>query len=338
MDTTRADGHLMKEINLNHVRRVMKRLGVATKPQLAGLTGLSVVTITSLIRELMESGEISEDQVIPSNGGRPALAYRYYYDYSLALVIHMNEKKGQDVLFFTVVNLRDEIRWREEHPLDRFSPDHLYPLIEDIITQFPNIKVIGLGIPGQSVDGEITVSSHHELIGLRLDEEIASRFELPVIVENDVNAAISGYCHRAEEGQNTCVLGVYFPEKYPPGTGIFLNGEVFRGRRGMAGEIKFLPLNIDWSQPLDPKRFIATVCPVLQTLNAILAPDKIVIYRENLKVEQLHQAWKAYISQHPMPTLPDIHVSHTLDDDFEMGMRWLTLKQLDPLPNVNSGN
>lgn len=61
----------MKEINLNNVRQVMKRMETATKPQLAALTKLSVVTVNSLVKELSELGELFEDLVVPSNGADP---------------------------------------------------------------------------------------------------------------------------------------------------------------------------------------------------------------------------------------------------------------------------
>nr|WP_263638970.1 hypothetical protein [Paenibacillus faecis] len=37
--------------------------------------------------------EIFKDKTAPSSGGRPALTYRYNYDFSLALVIYMKEKQ-----------------------------------------------------------------------------------------------------------------------------------------------------------------------------------------------------------------------------------------------------
>ncbi|MGP3785842.1 hypothetical protein [Paenibacillus sp. 1A_MP2] len=63
-----ANAYLMKEININHVRQVMKRVETATKPQLASLTKLSVVTVNSLVKELCDLGELFEDETVPSNG------------------------------------------------------------------------------------------------------------------------------------------------------------------------------------------------------------------------------------------------------------------------------
>lgn len=64
----KANANLIKEINLNNVRQAMKRVETATKPQLAALTKLSVVTVNSLVKELHDLGEIFEDETVPSNG------------------------------------------------------------------------------------------------------------------------------------------------------------------------------------------------------------------------------------------------------------------------------
>lgn len=128
----------------------------------------------------------------------------------------MNEKQGEDVVVVTVINLGDEIIEQEEYGIPLFNLERFFKLIEQYLSKHPTIKVIGIGIPGQSVNGEIKVSSHDQLKGVRLSEVIQEQFGLPVVLENDVNAAISGYCSRTEKDDNQCVLGVYFPRSYPP--------------------------------------------------------------------------------------------------------------------------
>ena len=48
----------MKQENLSVLRNVFLKQHSATKPQLAKLSGLSVVTVNSLIHELLETGEV----------------------------------------------------------------------------------------------------------------------------------------------------------------------------------------------------------------------------------------------------------------------------------------
>lgn len=101
--------NLVKEINLNKLRNAFKIKKIASKPQLAELTELSVVTINSLVNILVENGEVIEDIILPSNGGRPATAYRFNSEFSLALVIYMYEQRREDTIFVAVSDMYGEI-------------------------------------------------------------------------------------------------------------------------------------------------------------------------------------------------------------------------------------
>ena len=52
----------MKQENLSVLRNVFLKQHSATKPQLAKLSGLSVVTVNSLIHELLETGEVIQSR------------------------------------------------------------------------------------------------------------------------------------------------------------------------------------------------------------------------------------------------------------------------------------
>lgn len=329
-----ANAILMKEINLNNVRQALKQIETATKPQLSKLTKLSVVTVNSLVKELHELGEIFEDETVPSNGGRPALTYRFNYDFSLALVISLKENQGNELVTVMVVNLENRIIDKEEHILPRFERQFLYESIEHLINLYPSIKVIGFGIPGQTVNGEVTVTSHSELKGIRLAEEIESKFNMPVLVENDVNAAVSGFYANHEFSDDRSIVGIYFPTKYPPGMGIYLNGSLVKGKSGMAGEIKFLPNDQQWSQ-MNSTLFVQSLCQLIHTVNAILAPDMVVVYVDRVDVSFWRNEWERYQQEHIMPTYPEVIQQDTFQEDFESGLRWITLKELEPTINFN---
>lgn len=327
--------NLIKEINLNHVRRIMKRVDTATKPQLAEMTKLSVVTINSLVKELLKNGEVFEDELVTSNGGRPALAYRYNYDYSFALVIYMNEKQGQDVILATVVNLQGDVLARREYFIPIFDREPFVEMIDHFLTMYPSIKVVGIGLPGQSVNGEIKESSHETLKGIRIIEDLKKEFGLQVIIENDVNAAIVGHCTQGEYNEDQSVVGIYFPMNYPPGMGIYLDGRIIKGKDGMAGEIKYLPLDVNWGTTMANNDFTKVVFKIIHTVNIILAPDTIVIYQKIINEEQWKQSWEEYKSKNYMPTNTEVKNVSTFHEDFEEGMKWITLKELEPNINIS---
>jgi len=326
----KANANMMKQINLNHVRQAMKQAGTATKPQLALLTKLSVVTVNSLVRELHKRGEIFEDKQVPSNGGRPALTYRYNYDYSLGLVIYMKDSGGQCLLSSVVINLDNHVLLKKEQLVSYFDQTALYDLIHECTSTYPHIKAVGIGVPGQVVDGEIVVSSHKELQGIRMIEQIEQRFGLPVFLENDVNAAVCGYYTNQHIDASHTVTGIYFPSLYPPGMGIHQDGKLIRGKNGMAGEIKFLPLDVNWYTESDPQRLAEAIGWIIQSVNAMLAPDHMVIYQSTIEEQLWRQALETYRAQYPSPVYPDIIQKDNFENDFETGMRWMTLQALQP--------
>ncbi|WP_342560971.1 ROK family protein [Paenibacillus sp. FSL R7-0345] len=326
-----ANANLMKEINLNNVRQVMKQAGTATKPQLAALTKLSVVTVNSLVKELLDSNELVEDQTVASGGGRPALTYRFNYNYSQALVLYLKEKQGQRVASAAVINLGNEIVSQKEYVLPAFKQQYFAEIISSFLTACPQVKVIGMGIPGQIVNGRIVVASHQELEGATLIEELEQQFQLPVMVENDVNAAVFGYQASRGTADRQCITGIYFPKKYPPGMGIYLNGNIIRGKNGMAGEIKFLPQKIDWYAEGREEVLLQAACRIIQSVNAVLAPDQIVIYQEITEAARWNEFWNGYQAQEPMPHYPEVILSNTFQAEYEAGMRMLTLQALDPV-------
>jgi hypothetical protein len=323
----KAHTQLLKEINLDNVRRAMRQAGSATKPQLAEATGLSVVTIASLVKELIQIGEIYEGKAAHSTGGRRPVTYHYNYNVCMALLVILHVHKEE--VLVSVINLNGDALKKQTHSVANFDVDEICAIVDEYGAAYPAIKMIGMGIPGQQVDGEMKVSSHENLIGARLTETIQQRCALPVWWENDINAALSGYCTKYPPNEGESVIGLFFPAHRPPGLGIYIDGKLFKGKNGMAGEIKFLPVDVDWYQPLESRRFTEVVCYTLQLLNAVLAPDKIIIYQHRCTNEQLLAAWQAHEHDHPMPVSPKVIVSDGFGVDFLRGLKAMVLRGLE---------
>jgi len=112
-----------------------------------------------------------------------------------------------------------------------------------------DIRSIGVGIPG-TVDSATGLVSHAINLGierLELGATLASRFGMPVRVENDVNAAALGAFHLLQQPA-TASIG-YVNLGTGLAAGLVLRGELWRGARGAAGEIGHVL--VDPSGPLD---------------------------------------------------------------------------------------
>lgn len=112
---------------------------------------------------------------------------------------------------------------------------------------------IGVGIPGavDSDSGRVTHAVNLGLEGLDLGRELNGRFGVPVRVENDVNAAALGAHHllgaSRSRGAASGAPGVSSMAYLNLGTGmaagLVLDGVLWRGSRGTAGEIGHIPVD-----------------------------------------------------------------------------------------------
>lgn len=102
------------------------------------------------------------------------------------------------------------------------------------------IEGIGISAPGiiQKDGLMLTAGAIKPLYGLNLKQALAKRCQLPVAIENDANAAALAERWignaRGIDNYLCMVLGTGI------GGGIVLNGEVFRGAHGMAGEFGWM--------------------------------------------------------------------------------------------------
>jgi glucokinase len=100
---------------------------------------------------------------------------------------------------------------------------------------------IGIGIPGMvdSASGHVRHAVNLGLDGLNLGDAIAERLGVGVRIENDVSAAALGAYHGLGLNSSMAYLNV--------GTGLaaglVINGELWRGPRGAAGEIGHIPVD-----------------------------------------------------------------------------------------------
>jgi hypothetical protein len=320
---------LVRELNLNTLRNTLKEIKIATKPRLAELTGLSVVTINSLARILLQNGEILEDEILQPELGRPAASYRFNEEYSLALIVYMHEKLGVDTAFFSIVNLYGEVVKKVEKKIENVNIDSFDSILTELLLEYQKIKIICFGMPGVEVDGKLLISDYHKLLGTSFTTIISDKFQIPVIFENDINAATVGYCSNHGITNEQCVIGIYIPVKYPLGAGIYLNGNIYKGRNGLAGEIKYLPLNVDWDN--FDYNYTGLEEIIIKTVMSFLCmynPDIIVIYGEKIDesiIEKIKQRCKTKIQE---IMLSEIVISKEINKDFEMGILQLALQKL----------
>lgn len=132
-----------------------------------------------------------------------------------------------------------------------FGPDAVLETAIAAVTQLSELthtdvagfSSIGIGIPG-AVDastGRVTHAVNLGLEGLELGAELTRRLGRPVRIDNDVNAAALGAFHLLDK-QDTHSMA-YLNLGTGLAAGIVIEGRVWRGARGTAGEIGHIPVD-----------------------------------------------------------------------------------------------
>ncbi len=318
--------NLIKKVNLDKMRNALKSAGIATKPQLADITGLSVVTVNSLMNTLLAAGEVLPDLTVASEGGRPAASFCYNSKFRMALAIYMHEYHGQDTAFYCVVDLLGNVIERREQSLSNVCVESFDAQIEELLGSYSQIQGVCFGIPGEEVNQKLIISDYEKMREQSLSGHIGEKFHIPVLVENDINAAVMGYCRQNNIPGEECVIGLYFPDKYPPGAGIYLGGNIYKGKDGLAGEIKYLPLGIDWdSFVYHSEEIKEIIIKTIQTFCCICNPDQIVLYGENMDRAISEMLRERCRSQVEKIMLPKGIILGDLNADFEAGIRHIAL-------------
>lgn len=321
--------NLIKIKNMDLIRKELKRVKVATKPQLAEITGISLVTVNSLIKDLVLSGEVLEDTIVQPQLGRPAISYRYNSEYKLALLIFIHEIGRQDIANFLICNLYGDKMAVFKKSFNMITKDSFDSTIEEILSSYTNIEIIGFGLPAVEIKGKLSVSDYDALLNVDFRAYIENKFQRPVFIENDINAATFGYCCSKISNKDICVIGLYFPYKYAPGAGIYRNGELIKGRDGLAGDIRYLPFDIDWEQfDFDEDTINQLITKVIKIFMCLYNPDKIMLYRENNSYNFASNVEKNCMTDIEKVLIPEIIYSDSLNSDFENGMIHLALEQL----------
>ncbi|MAU12624.1 MAG: hypothetical protein CL607_22575 [Anaerolineaceae bacterium] len=329
---------VMKEININLVRKTLKAKREATKHQIAQATGLSTVTVATMLQELVDNNEAFEAGLAASMGGRPAQLFHFNENHAHVLVLFTHEQDGLDRLYIRVADLFGTCIHAVDVPLAEITLTTFEAYIDQAMQEYPSIKAIGLGLPGVVLDGTFITGDYQALVGAPLLPHYEARYDLPVLFANDVNAATVGYVKRVDIDAGDGVVYFYFPQKYPPGAGFYLDGKLYKGYRHHAGEITQLPFDVNWRDSdlyRSPEQVSEAISELIIMTSSLLNPRGIVLYGSfltDLHIRLIQDVCRTRLLADAMPA---IHLTQDFTQDYEIGMIQETLALLEPQISIS---
>ncbi|MDK0522869.1 ROK family transcriptional regulator [Streptomyces sp. ML-6] len=233
--------------NLERVVRAVRMAGSLTQAEIARSTGLSAATVSNIVRELKEGGTV---EVTPTSaGGRRARSVSLSGDAGVVIGVDF----GHTHLRVAVGNLAHQVLAEEAEPLDVDASSaqgfgRAERLVKRLIetTGISRDKVIGvgLGVPGP-IDVESGTLGSTSILpgwtGINPGKELAGRLGVPVHVDNDANLGALGELVWGS-GRGVKDLA-YIKVADGVGAGLVIDGRIYRGPGGTAGEIGHITLD-----------------------------------------------------------------------------------------------
>jgi predicted NBD/HSP70 family sugar kinase len=250
-----------RSLRTHNLGLVLRHVAASPKPvsraDVAGGTGLTKATVSTLVDELLGGGLLAEVAPPPRTGaGRPAVGLRLATQGPAGLGLEVNV----DYLAAAVLDLtgaRRQLTLR--HGDQRGRPaeavlDDLAQLAGDTVRAAAGdgLRVVGaaVAVPGLVADGVVrlapnldwrdvalaaALTERSDVLGVTLDEQTLS-------VDNEANLAALAELHASPQPRPSFL---YISGEIGVGAGIVLEGRLLRGARGYGGELGHVTIRPD---------------------------------------------------------------------------------------------
>jgi predicted NBD/HSP70 family sugar kinase len=237
----------LRRLNRLRVIRALRDEGQISRADIARRTGLSRSTVSSLVADLQADGLVVErpepGSAHGASGGRPPILLSFDASAGAAVGIDF----GHSHLRVAVSDLASTILAERARPLDTdhdaqegldAAAELVSEALDDAGVDRHAVIGAGMGLPGPIQSGEAVVGTSAILpgwIGMTAEAEMRRRLDIPVMVDNDANlGALAEAAFGA--GRNAGDL-IYLKVSSGIGAGLILNGRLYRGSGGLAGEL-----------------------------------------------------------------------------------------------------
>ncbi len=253
MTSNIAGQAFVRESNLSSVLRLIHSQSPVSRAQLAVLTGLNKSTISSLVEELLAQNLIHEAGNNIGAAGRPATWLEINPQAGLIIGVEL----GVDFVSVAVTDIMSNIIWRRKEDAnptegqDKMLDQTLRIVKEAMsVNKKKGSRFLGLGLatPG-TVDlnkGLLIFAPNLHWHNVPFQKIFYEQTKLNIFIENDSNAAAVAEHLFGTARQSQDFLFVFAGVGI--GGGLFLNGKLYRGNNGYAGEIGHSPIMAEPSQ------------------------------------------------------------------------------------------
>ncbi|GAH26444.1 unnamed protein product [marine sediment metagenome] len=243
---------VIRKWNLSSIFKAIRKQGPISRIELTEITGCSAGTVSNHVRTLIKKGFVIETEKGISSGGRKPiqLMINPHKAYIFSIEIEVNQIKivmfdlEIKVVTKSIIPIVYKDNYKKTLKQVFFEMDKM---IEEKNLKLDNLLGIGVAVPGL-IDKEKGILEFAPNLGwenVYISKIFKDKYNLPVILDNEAKAAAIGEREFIYPKMDNMV---FISINEGIGCGVILNGELYRGASGNAGE--FGHIIIDTNGPL----------------------------------------------------------------------------------------
>ncbi|MBC8499892.1 MAG: ROK family transcriptional regulator, partial [Candidatus Atribacteria bacterium] len=235
-----GDLKLIQELNRSIILRTIRHHGPISRSEIAKRNKISPTTVTAAVRKLLQQELVCEASVGESSGGRKPILIQFSPESRFIIGVAI----ANSSIKIAEMNLEAKSRKQKVFPIHNLTGelliDYFLKSIGQFLEEYSDLtKCIGISIisPGIiNVDkGIIYENTKLKLKNIPLKEMVEKQFKLKTWLENDANAI--ALAEKRFGAYRKFKNLIYITIGDGVGAGIIVNGSIFRGCRGGAGEV-----------------------------------------------------------------------------------------------------
>ncbi|NLG70196.1 MAG: ROK family transcriptional regulator [Firmicutes bacterium] len=236
-----GDQFFVRALNKGIVLNLLRSRGPISRADIAKATGLNKTTVSALVDELLRQHLVREVGMGESSGGRRPRLLTLHAGAAFAIGADL----GVDYFLVVALNLQGQPVWKKRvrripGPDPKGQVAQLADLVDEAIAAVSSapLGLLGIGVgvhgPVEHPRGRLRFAPNLGWADVPVGEWLAERFPVPIVVDNEANAGAVAelWCGAGQEVSSLFYLSV----GVGLGAGIVIDGEIYRGTGGTAGE------------------------------------------------------------------------------------------------------
>ena len=245
----------VQEHNLSTILRGIYETGLSSRVEIADKVGLDQATVTRAVQKLVEKGIVFESILSKQEGqrGRRSIGLQLSTNLYRFVIVRLQRLSFKVALIDLTGNILEET----EHAIDALQkPVHIFDMIvqetEKIFADCSEaILGMGLTLPGPYLEQSeriLLMTGGPDWQEFDLVHRLREHFSnIPLYSKHDAKAAALSVWKTQGVLEDSKVM-LYLSAGLGIGAGLVINGEVFRGSQGIAGEIGHTSIKKDGPQ------------------------------------------------------------------------------------------